>query len=99
MSYFNGYDMADLDAYEAGYSHGAKRKRRNLPYWGYSNTKNARSAHINSNVRCGIWFTGVKIADMSDSHLANALSLSKRKGYEQYVKALSDEIERRKAVS
>lgn len=98
MSYFNGYDMADFDAYEAGYSHGAKRRRRNFPYFGYSSTKQARNAHINTNIRRGIWFTGEKISDMTDRHLANALALCKRKKYEQYVKALTEEIERRKAV-
>lgn len=98
MSYFNGYDMADFDAYEAGYSHGARRKPSRFPYFGYTSTKQARNAHINANIKCGTWFTGVKISDMTDEHLANALALSKRKKYDQYVEALTEEIERRKAV-
>lgn len=102
MSFFNGFDMADFDAYDAGYSYrprSSSRKRYNgysQPFDPMKTKKGIREASIRWNIEHGVWFTGAKIADMTDEHLANALMLSKRRGYEQYVKALADEIKCRK---
>lgn len=93
MSCFNGFDMADRDAYDAGYSYGPRRSGRHRPQC--RSRVGVRNTHIECNLRKGLWFTGEKIADLSDEHLANCLELSRRKGYAGYIAALESEAERR----
>lgn len=99
MRCFNGYDMADFDAYDSGYSHRLSRKWESKQVMREIWRDRARAKHIEQNVKCGIWFTGESIVDMTDEHLKNALALCKRKHYTSYVKLLESEIERRKVVS
>ena len=96
MSFFNGFDMADFDAYDAGYSHSRRRIRSTFDYM--KTRRGQREAHIARNVREGVWFTGVKLSDMTDEHLANALALCKRKSYDGYIPAIDAEQQRRKAA-
>lgn len=87
MCLFNGFDMTDRDAYDEGYSYHEPYRRKRIVL-----TKADRRNRLMSlNALNGIWFTGERIADMTDAHIDNALALCERKGYKSYVYALKEE--------